>query len=79
MAKTSAHRRQLRLRIGDSEDTGSREAAARREADAVRRDAMRQPAGENKEEGLRMDACGSWVMKGDARRRHEAMRQPAGE
>ena len=41
-----------------------------REAEAVQRDAMQQPAGTNKEEGSRMDACGSCVMRGDARRRH---------
>ena len=69
-AKTPAHRRQLRLRIGDGDDTASREAAARREAEAVRRDATRQPAGANKEEGSRIDACGGCVTKGDARRRH---------
>ena len=33
-------------------------------------DATRQPAGANKEEGSRMDACGSCATKGDARRRH---------
>jgi len=37
-AKTPAHRRQLRLRIGDGNNTASREAAARREAEAVQRD-----------------------------------------
>jgi len=42
-------------------------------------DATRQPAGVNKEEGSRMDACGGCATKGDARRRHEAMRQPAGK
>jgi len=31
---------------------------------------MRQPAGTNKEEGLRMDACGGCATKGDARWRH---------
>ena len=52
-----------------------------REAEAVQRDATRQPAGESKEEGLRiankevgsrMDACGGGcaATKGDARRRH---------
>jgi hypothetical protein len=45
-------------------------APARREAEAVRRDATRQPAGMNKEEGSRMDACGGCLTKCDARRRH---------
>ena len=63
-AKTPAHR------IGDGDDTASREAVARREAEALRRDATRQPAGANKEEGSRMDACSSCATKGDARRRH---------
>jgi hypothetical protein len=45
-------------------------APARREAEAVRRDATRQPAGMNKEEGLRMDACGGCPTKCDARQRH---------
>ena len=37
----------------------------------MQRDATRQPAGANKEEGwLRMDACGGCATKGDARRRH---------
>ena len=71
-AKTPAHRRQLCLRIGDGDDTASRETAVRREAKAVRRDAMRQPAGANKEEGSRMDACGSCATKGDTSRRHAA-------
>ena len=31
---------------------------------------MQQPAGTNKEDGSRMDACGSCATKGDARRRH---------
>jgi len=35
MVKTPAHRRQLRLGIGDGNDTGSCEVAARREAEAV--------------------------------------------
>ena len=47
-----------------------RQAAARREAEAVQRDATRQPAGTNKEEGSRIDACGGCVTKGDTRRRH---------
>jgi len=38
-AKTPAHWRQLRLRIDDGDNTTSREAAAHREAEAVRRDA----------------------------------------
>jgi hypothetical protein len=39
----------------------------------VRRDAMRQPVGANKEKGLRMDACGSCATKkGDTSRRHAA-------
>ncbi len=63
-------RRQRRLRIGDSKDAASREAAARQEVEGVRRDAKRQPAGANKEEGSRMDACGGCGTKGDARRRH---------
>ena len=63
MAKTPAHRRQLRLRIGDGDDTASREAAARREAEAVRRDATRQPAGANKEEGSRIDTCSGLLDK----------------
>jgi hypothetical protein len=45
-------------------------APARREEEAVRRDATRQPAGMNKEEGSRMDACGGCPTKCDARRRH---------
>ena len=70
-AKTSAHQRQLRLHIGDGDDRTSREgAAAHREAEAVRRDAMRQPAGANKEEGSRMEACGGCATKGDTRQRH---------
>jgi len=68
-AKTPARRRQLCLRIGDSDDTASREAATHQEMEAVRRNAMRQPAGTNKEEGSRIDACGGCVTKGDARRR----------
>ncbi len=36
----------------------------------MRRDATRQPAGANKDEGSRMDACGSCATKGDVRRRH---------
>ena len=44
--------------------------AVRREVEAVQRDATRQPAGSNKEEGSRMDAHGSCATKGDARRRH---------
>jgi hypothetical protein len=39
-ACASVHQRQLRLHIGDGDDTASREAAARQEAEAVRRDAM---------------------------------------
>jgi len=50
-AKTPAHRQQLPLRIGDGDDTASREAAARQEAEAVQRDVTRQPAGANKAEG----------------------------
>jgi hypothetical protein len=69
-AKMPAHRWQLRLRIGDGDDTASHETAARREAEAVQRDATQQPAGANKEEGSRMDACGACATKGDARRRH---------
>ena len=69
-AKAPAHQRQLRLCIGDGNDTASREAAARQKAEAVQRDAMQQPAGANKEEGLRMDACGGCATKVDARRRH---------
>jgi len=68
--KTPAHRRQLLLRIGDGDDTASHETAARREAEGVQRDATQQPAGVNKEEGSRMDACGACATKGDARRRH---------
>jgi hypothetical protein len=45
-------------------------APARREAEAVQRDAARQPAGVNKEEGSRMDACGGCPTKCDTRRRH---------
>ena len=46
-------------------------APARREAEAVRRDATQQPAGVNKEEGSRrMDACGGCPTKCDARRKH---------
>ena len=70
MAKMPAHRRQLRLHIGNGNNTASHEAAARREAEAEQRDATRQPAGANKEEGSRMDACGGCAMKGDARWRH---------
>ena len=69
-AKTPAHQQQLRLRIGDGDDTASREAAARQEAEAVRRDVTQQTAGVNKEEGSRMDVCGGCATKGDARRRH---------
>ncbi len=69
-AKIPVHRRQLRLCIGDGNDTASHEMASRREAEVVRRDAMRQPAGANKEEGSRMDACGGCVTKSDARQRH---------
>jgi len=69
-AKTPAHRRQLRLRIGDGDDTAIHETAARREAEAVQREATQQPAGANKEEGLTMDACGACATKGDVRRRH---------
>ena len=72
LAKTPAHRRQLCLRIGDGDNTASRETAVRREAKAARRDAMRQPAGTNKEEGSRMDACGSCATKGDTSWRHAA-------
>jgi len=36
----------------------------------VRSNLTRQPAGANKEEGSRMDACGGCATKGDARRRH---------
>ena len=64
MAKTLVHRRQLRLLIGDGNDTASREAAARQEVEVVGRDAMRQPAGANKEEGSRIDACSGCVTKG---------------
>ena len=39
-ACASVHQRQLRLRIGNGDDTASREAAARQEAEAVQRDAM---------------------------------------
>ena len=53
---TSAHRRQQRLHIGDGNDTASCQAAARQEAEVVRRDAKRQPAGANIEGGLMMDA-----------------------
>jgi len=35
MAKTPVHRRQLRLRIGNGDNTASREVAARQEAEAV--------------------------------------------
>jgi len=45
-------------------------APARREAEAVQRDVMRQPAGVNKEEGLRMDTCSGCPTKCDARQRH---------
>jgi hypothetical protein len=65
-AKTPAHQRKLHLRIGDGDDTASRETAAHLEAKVVRRDAIRQPAGANKEEGLRMDACGGCAATGDA-------------
>ena len=65
-----AHRWQLRLGIGAGDDTASHETAARREAEAVQRDVTQQPAGANKEEGSRMDACGTCATKGDARRRH---------
>ena len=78
-AKMPAHRRQLRLRIGDDDDTASREAAAHQEAEAVRRDATRQPAGTNKEEGSRIDVFGGCVTKGGARRRHYSMQKPAGK
>jgi len=71
-AKTPAHQRQLRLRIGngDGDDTASLEVAAHQEVEVVRRDATRQPAGANKEEGSRIDVCGGCVTKGDAKRRH---------
>jgi len=69
-AKTPAHRRQLRLHISNGDDTAIREVAACIEAEAMRRDATQQPAGTNKEEGSRMDACGGCLMKGDARWRH---------
>jgi hypothetical protein len=58
------------MRIGDGNNTASPESAAHREAEAVRRDAMQQPAGTNIEEGLRMDACSGCATKGDVRRRH---------
>jgi hypothetical protein len=45
-------------------------APARREAEAVQRDVTQHPAGVNKEEGSRMDACGGCPTKCDARRRH---------
>jgi hypothetical protein len=45
-------------------------APVRQEAEAVGRDVTRQPAGVNKEEGSRMDACGGCPTKCDARRRH---------
>jgi RNA polymerase-binding transcription factor DksA len=69
-AKTPAHRRQLRLCIGDGDDTASHETVASREAEAVRRDVTQQPAGTNKEEGLEMDTYGACATTGDARRRH---------
>ena len=40
----------------DDDDTASSEATARREAEAVRIFATRQPAVENKEGGSKMDA-----------------------
>jgi hypothetical protein len=40
------------------------------EAEAVQRDVTQHPAGVNKEEGSRMDACGGCPTKCDARRRH---------
>ncbi len=36
----------------------------------MQRNVTRQPAGANKEDGSRMDACGSCATKGDTRRRH---------
>jgi hypothetical protein len=69
-AKTPVHQRQLGLRIGDGDDTARRETAAHQEAEAVRRDVTREPAGAIKEEGSRMDTCGGCATKGDARRRH---------
>ena len=36
----------------------------------MQRDATQQPAGMNKEEGWRMDACGGCTTKGDARQRN---------
>ncbi len=68
--KMPAHRRQLRLRINDGNNTASHETVGHREAEAVRRDATQQPPGMNKEEGSRMDACGACATKGDVRRRH---------
>ena len=68
--KTPAHQRQLHLRIGKGNDTASCEVAARREVEAVRKDATQQPAGANKEEESRIDVCGSCMTKGDVRRRH---------
>jgi len=52
------------------DDTASREIVTRQEAEAVQRDAARQPAVANKEEVSRMDVCGDCAMKGDARQRH---------
>jgi len=72
LAKVPAHRRQLCLRIGDGNDTASHEMAARQEVEGVQRDTMQQPAGPIKDEGSRMDACGTCAcLKRQARRRVE--------
>ncbi len=65
------------------ESLGQREAAAcqeaavltrEREAEAVQRDVLRQPAGANEGGGLRMDTLGGGATKGDTRwRQHDEM------
>ena len=61
---------ELCLHIVNGDNTASHETAARQEGEAVQRDATQQPAGANKKEGSRMDACGACALKGDAWRRH---------
>jgi len=63
MTMMPVHQWQLRLCIGNGDNTASREAAALREAEAVQRDATQQPAGANKNEGSRMDAFSSCTTK----------------
>ena len=55
-AKTPAHQQQQCLCICNGTNTARREAVARREVEAMQRDARQQPAGANKEGGSRMNA-----------------------